>query len=214
MFLDYNGRMVMSFKGIVTNEPPYKAAGDLLQAYCARKGESVSAVGKALGISSGNMSHWRNGHFQINKKHFKPLCNYLGLSADEEMELGIKSYPEFRAMKDDDWLHAQPRDQQAGILFRAYRIRAGKTIPDLAGEIHISAQACDTWDKGKFSINRDRLPAIQTALGLEESELQRLADHIVTKPRGIHTGMRVTSVQTGAVVSIAKLPNTISNQRA
>jgi len=198
----------------VRNEPPYKEAGDLLQAYCDRKGMAVSAVGKALGISTGNMSHWRNGHFQINKKYYKPLCAYLELSAQEAMDLGTRSYPEFRALQDDAWLQEQPRDQQAGLLFRAYRIRCGKTIPEVANEIHISAQACDTWDKGKFSIKSDRLAAIQASLQLTDEEVQRLRDHIVIKPRGIHHGMRVTSVKTGAVVSIGEMPGMRQNERA
>ena len=53
-----------------------------LHAICKEKGTTVTAVVKELGLSSGNMSNWKNGRLPKTGIAIK-LANYLGVSVEQ-----------------------------------------------------------------------------------------------------------------------------------
>lgn len=134
-------------------------AGALLKGYRNARDLSQAALAERLKVTYVTIYNWESGNSRIllplftNQKKREPnLIRELQLSDAQALELMTLSYPELKPL-DKDWLSQKPSDKQAGLLFCAFRTRAGLTQKEAASLLDVSWSSVKQWETGRSPIN-------------------------------------------------------------
>lgn len=116
---------------------------DRLKELCKERGVSLTNVAKELGMSSGNLSKWKNGGVPRGKS-LTALSEYFGVSADyllgtdtlKEKSITILDDPELTLTADEKWfiLKLRQLDKEGKAVVEGALVSEARRMETLKGE--------------------------------------------------------------------------------